>query len=320
MRQFLDLISCEEADRVLSRFSQPLGIEEISLVSAPGRVLARGLTASEPLPGWPRARMDGYAIRAADTTGASEAMPGYLRVTGTVKMGEDVSVRAPIQAGECAAISTGGMLPPGSDSVLMIEYATPTGEGQIEVMQAAASGQHIQLAGEDVRPGDRLLEPGMVLGAPEIAVLATFGVTKVPVFCKPRVAILSTGDEIVSPDRYPTPGRIRDSNSYSMAAQVTAAGGTPDIRPRVGDEAEALRGAIEEAMDDGADMVMVSGGSSVGTRDVTAEVLDSLGEPGILLHGINVQPWETDPCWACRATPSPRCSSSIASFAPCFGV
>jgi molybdopterin molybdotransferase len=234
--------------------------------------------------------MDGYAVRAGDTIGASESMPGYLRVVGTVKMGEDASRRSPLQEGECAAISTGGMLHPGADSVVMVEYTADAGDGKIEVMQAAAVGQHIQLAGEDVRAGMRLLEPGVRLGAPEIAVLATFGVLPTPVFKRPRVAIVSTGDEIVPADSYPRPGQVRDSNSYSMASQILAAGGEPILCGRVEDEAESLATAIRKTLDDGADVVMVSGGSSVGARDVTAEVLDSLGPPGILLHGINVKP------------------------------
>ncbi len=290
MPQFLELIACEEADRILGRFSAPVGIEEVPLTETTGRILARGLTASAPVPSFPRSRMDGYAVRAADTKGASEDAPGYLDVVGTVRMGEDASGRPALEAGQCAAISTGGMLYPGADSVVMVEYTADLEDGRIEVMQAAAAGQHIQMAGEDVRTGQRLLEPGIRLGAPEIAVLATFGVSPVPVFRRPRVAILSTGDEIVPPESDPAPGKLRDSNSYSMASQVIAAGGEPVLAGRVEDEAPALQAAIQAALDDGADAVMVSGGSSVGTRDVTAVVLESMGPPGILLHGINVKP------------------------------
>ena len=289
MPEFLQLVSCEEADEVLTRFG-PLGTTTVPLAEAPGRILSEPLVAAEAVPAWPRARMDGYAVCARDTHGASEGAPGYLRVLGTVHMGEDTSGLPPLGGGECRAISTGGMLPPGADGVLMVEYTAAAGEGEIEVHRAVAHGEHVLHPGEDVEPGTGLLAAGRRLGAPELAVLATCGVDPVPVFERPRVAILPTGDEIVPVGETPAPGRVRDANTWALTAQVRAAGAEPVGWDLVADEADALREAVGSALRLGADLVLVSGGSSVGTRDVTAEVLSSLEPPGILLHGINIRP------------------------------
>ena len=287
---FLKLASCAEADRVLERFAPPGGLEEVPLEGALGRVIARPFTATEPMPAWPRARMDGFAVRAADTHGASDALPAYLKVAATVAMGEDASRLPRLTEGECAAISTGGMMMPGADAVLMVELTAPAGEGQIEARRPVGEGEHVQLIGEDLKPGTLLLEQGTLIGAPEVAALAMAGVDPVSVHRRPRVVIFSTGDELVDHKRVPPPGRVRDSNSLAMAAQVRSAGGDPVIGNRISDEAEDLRRGVTSALDEGADIVLVSGGSSVGTRDVTAEVLGGLEGDGILLHGINIRP------------------------------
>ena len=289
MSEFLKLLSCWQADVVLSRFGRLEG-ERVPLLEATGRVLAQPLAAPEAVPAWPRARMDGYAVRCRDTHGSSETVPGYLRLLGTVRMGEDASSLPALGPGECRAISTGGMMPPGADGVLMVEYATEVGDGQIEVARPVAQAEHVLAPGEDVEAGAALLPAGRRLGAPEVAILATCGVDPVTVFERPRVAIIPTGDEVVPVSATPRPGTVRDANTYALAAQVVAAGCTPEPHARVADDAGELRHAVGLALDGGADLVLVSGGSSVGTRDVTAEVPGSFGPPGILLHGINIRP------------------------------
>ena len=274
---------------MLARFGA-LEHEPVPLVESMGRVLAQPLAAPEAVPAWSRARMDGYAVRGRDTHGASETMPGELTVVGTVRMGDDVSGLSPLAPGECRGISTGGMLPPGSDGVLMVEYSAEVAADRIEIHRPVAVGDHVLERGEDVEAGARLLEAGRRLGAPELAVLATCGVDPVLVYERPRVAIVPTGDEVVPVRQRPQPGAVRDANTYALAAQVVAAGCEAVPYDLVPDDAARLRHTLGTALDEGADLVLVSGGSSVGTRDVTAEVLDSFGPPGILLHGINIRP------------------------------
>jgi molybdopterin molybdotransferase len=175
----------------------------------------------------------------------------------------------------------------------MVERTTASGDGDtatIELQGECGAGDNVQAVGDDIRPGRRLLEPGVRLRAAEIAVLATFGITRVPVFRRPRVHVVSTGDEVVPPDRQPSAGKLRDCNSYALAAGVVEAGGTPHLHAIVPDDAEALTREIRRALEAGADVVLLSGGSSMGGSDLTADSLAALGPPGVLLHGIDVRP------------------------------
>jgi len=288
LRELLDLRPLEEAWRVFREHFQPhVAIERVAVREALGRVLAEELTAPHDLPAFPRCNMDGYAVRAVDTYGASPTQPAYLEVVGEVMMGQQPALE--IGPGQCALVQTGGMLPSGADAVVMIEFTQPVGERGIEVLMAVAVGENVIQVGEDVRCGDALLSAGHRLRPQDLGGLLALGITEVAVARQPRVAILSQGDELVPPEREPGPGQVRDINSYTLAALVEQAGGIPLRRGIVGDELDALREAAVAALAR-ADILVLSAGSSVSARDVTARVIGSLGQPGVLVHGVSIRP------------------------------
>ncbi len=265
----------------------PVGTETISLAEAGGRILAEELKADRNLPDFLRATMDGYALRAAATFGASEGNPAGLDVKGTVSMGRPAGFS--IAPAEAARISTGGMLPEGADSVVMIEHTEMMDDTTIEVYRSVAPGQNVIEIGEDFSAGQSILACGRVLRPQEIGLLAAFGRRTVTVYKRPRIAIISTGDEVVPIAGTPIAGQVRDVNSYSLSAQVLAAGGLPLRCGIVGDNFEALNSACRDALA-AADMVLLSGGSSVGVRDFTVDVLTHLPDSRLLVHGISISP------------------------------
>ena len=260
----------------------------MELGDALGRVPAAPVLAPHDLPGFARATVDGYAVRAADTFGASESLPAYLTVTGSVTMG--AAATADVAPGAAVAIPTGGALPRSADAVVMVEHAQEPLPGSIEVMRPAAPGDGIVRADEDATAGAELVPAGRPLRAQDLGMLAAGGVTRLRVHARPRVAIVSTGDEVVPP---PTPvlepGQVRDATAVALAALVRDAGGEPDPRGIVPDDRAALEQALRRASD-GCDMVVVSAGSSVGARDETAAAVAALGEPGIWCHGLAIRP------------------------------
>ncbi len=231
--------------------------------------------------------MDGYAVAAASTFGASEANPAYLTLKGRVFMGEAPAFG--VGSGEAADIATGGMLPPGADAVVMVEHAEQIDPTTIEVYRSVAPGQHIIAAGEDYALGTTVLKAGSRIRPQEAGLLAAFGQTAIRVFQKPRVGIVSTGDEIVPVEQVPMGGRIRDINTHTLSTQVLAAGGVPVAYGIVSDKFDDLKAVCRQALDE-TDMVLISGGSSVGVRDFTVRVLDSLPQSRILVHGISISP------------------------------
>lgn len=260
--------------------------EEIGLAAALGRVCAAAIDAPETLPAFARSTMDGYAVVAADTFGASEAAPAYLRLCGEIAMGRAPSLRVgPLNA---ARIHTGALLPPGADAVVMVEDTNAYGD-QIEILDAVAPGENVVRAGEDVVAGQAAVGAGRRLRAAELGALAALGLTRLQVVARPRIAILSTGDEVVAPDITPRIGQVRDVNASTLAAVVTAAGGIPVACGIVGDDAVRLEGAARDALA-AADALVLSAGSSVSDRDLTARVVDALGAPGILVHGLAIKP------------------------------
>ncbi len=261
--------------------------ETIDLKDAPGRVLAVDMIPDEDLPNFLRATMDGYAVCAASTYGASDANPAYLTVKGSVAMGERPAFT--IGRGEAARISTGGMLPDGADSVVMIEHTEMIDDTTIEAYRSVAPGQHIIQKGEDIRKGEIILFRGRKLRPPETGLLAAFGKTTVSVFKKPVIGILSTGDEITPVETVPDPGKIRDINTYTLLAKVIETGGIPVTFGIVKDNFDDLYQACAKALEQ-TDMVLLSGGSSVGVRDFTIEVLSALPQSEILVHGISISP------------------------------
>jgi molybdopterin molybdotransferase len=286
--------------RLWEHLSGPLPAEDIALADAVTRVLARPLVASEPLPAFARSAMDGYAVRAHDTYGASESLPAYLTVVGEAPMG-----RAPdvvLAAGQAALIHTGGMLPEGADAVVMVERTQPAAGRDIEVLRPVAPGENVLQPGEDVRPGDALLPAGHILRAQDLGGLAALGIVRVPVARRPQVALLATGDEVVPPEASPQPGQVRDVNSYALAGLVRRAGGEPlfaGIAPDRFEELAARAGAALAA----ADALVVSAGSSVSVRDMTAEVIAGLGPPGVLVHGVSLKPGKPTILAVCAGRP-----------------
>ena len=263
-------------------------VEELDLDHALGRVPAAAVPAPHDLPGFARATVDGYAVRAADTYGASEGLPTLFTVAGAVAMGAEAEVD--VAPGTAVAIPTGGALPPSADAVVMVEHTQEPLPGSIEVTRPAAPGDGMVRADEDAPAGAELVPAGRPLRAQDLGMLAAAGVTRLRVHARPRVAIVSTGDEVV-PAATPVlkPGQVRDATAVALAALVREAGGEPDPRGIVPDDraalVETLRAAREEC-----DVVVVSAGSSVGARDETAAAVEALGEPGIWCHGLAIRP------------------------------
>jgi molybdopterin molybdotransferase len=282
--EFLILKSAAEARALLEEFP-PVGLEPCPLPVAGGRVLAEDVRAPEPLPAFSRATMDGYAVRASDLFGASDGAPAYLRVVGQLPMGE--APAAPLGAGEALGISTGGMLPDGADAVVMIEWTQRIGPSEVEVFRPVAPGENVIGVGDDVRAGEPVCHAGGRLRPQDVALLAALGVVELPVHRLPRVAVLSTGNELSPPHERPGPARVRDANQLALAEAVRRAGGEPTCGGIIADDAGELARAVAAASER-ADLVLLSGGSSVGVRDLTAQTLAALGE--ICFHGISVRP------------------------------
>jgi molybdopterin molybdotransferase len=262
--------------------------ETVALLDAHGRVPAAAVRAPHDLPGFARSTVDGYAVRAADTYGASEGLPSCLDVTGAVTMG-----RAPdanVAPGTAATMPTGGVLPPGADAVVMVEHTQEAMAGTIEVTRPVAPGDGLVRADEDAPSGAELVPAGRPLRPQDLGMLAAAGVTAVDVHLRPRVAIVSTGDEVVPPETDVLDvGQVRDASTAALAALVREAGGEPASRGSVADDREALSAVLGAAVAD-SDVVVVSAGSSVGARDETAAVVAELGDPGIWCHGIAIRP------------------------------
>ncbi len=286
MRSFFKVVDIETVLSLATTF-EVLPVEPIRLTAAVGRVLAEDIEADLDIPGFSRATMDGYAVQGASTFGASEGNPAFLKVVGSVAMGEQPDVA--IGPGEAVRIATGGMLPNGSDAVVMVEHTETIDADTIEAYKSAAPGQHVIARGEDMRAAERVLQRGQPLRPQEIGLLAAAGRSQFDVFQQPRVGILSTGDEVVPVEAVPSPGQIRDVNSAALAAFIRAAGGIPQAYGIVPDDYEALLETCRQALAAN-DMVLISGGSSVGTRDFTIDVLQALEDAEILVHGVSIRP------------------------------
>lgn len=271
----------------LKREFEPVQIEEVALDGSYDRILAKDIASESDLPDFPRATMDGYAVLASSTFGASEASPAWLTLKGSIAMGSVPGFS--INARETARIATGGMLPEGADAVSMSEHAQAIDDETVEVYKSVAPGQHVIEKGEDMKKGETILSRGMKIRAQEYGLLAAMGRQTVTVFKKPRVGIISTGDEIVAADQMPGPGQIRDINSYTLWALAKNAGATPKTYGIVGDNFDELVQTCTQALSE-SDMVLVSGGSSVGTRDLTIEAMAQLPGALLLVHGISISP------------------------------
>jgi molybdopterin molybdotransferase len=284
--EFFKVLDVDQVLALVPSFAR-LPAEDIRLAEATGRVLVQDVLADADLPGFARSTVDGYAVQAASTFGASEASPAFFQVVGAIVMGESPGLC--IAAGQAARIATGGMLPPGADSVVMLEHADALDETTIEVLRSVAPGQHVISAGEDFEKNAVIASGGRRLRPQDTGVLAAFGRTRLQVTRRPVVGIISTGDEVVPVDADPAPGQIRDVNSYSLAGLIAESGAIPLAFGIVKDDFAALHAACAQALDR-CDMLLVSGGSSVGVRDFTVEVIAAFPGSEILVHGIAISP------------------------------
>jgi len=272
--------------RLLSPAERPH--EACDIFSAAGRVLAKDVAVWLDVPSFDRSTVDGYAVRAKDTFGATETTPALFLVSGEVSMGQ--RAEGHIEVGQAFRIPTGGMLPAGADSAVMVEYTEILGEGTIAVVKDVAPGENVIRRGEDLAKGEVLLERGRRLNAQDVGALAALGTVTVPVFERPLVSVISTGNEIVAPGVEPGPGQVRDINGPALVAAVSMSGCRARFAGVFSDDFEALLGACREEIAAGASALVMSGGSSVGLEDLTPRVFNAMGEPGVLIHGLALRP------------------------------
>jgi molybdopterin molybdotransferase len=289
MPEFLMLLPPDEARALLlAGLPNPTPASQaIETDSALGRVTTEDVVAPHPLPAFPRSTVDGYAVRARNTYGASDALPGYLALIGEVPMGAAPALT--IGSAQCALIHTGGMLPPGADAVVMLEYAQSASANEIEIQRAVAEGENVIRIGEDVTENQVVIPRGVRLRPAEVGGLMALGILKVRVANRVRVGLISSGDEVIPPGQAPRPGQVRDVNSYTLAALVTQSGGEPVLCGIIPDSFDALKATAAKALTE-CDLVVITAGSSASTRDMTADVIAELGAPGVLVHGINTRP------------------------------
>lgn len=261
--------------------------ESLPLEKALGRILAEDQTAAEDVPHFTRSVVDGYAVRAKDTFGASESIPGFLNLVGAVEMGKPALQS--VKSGEAIYVPTGGALPDGADAVVMIEYTELFGAGQIAIHRPSAPLENVMSKGDDLASGEIVLRRGTRLRPQDLGVLSALGIDRVQVFAPFQVSVLSTGDEIVPVREKPTPGQIRDINSYTISGLIEGAGGCVKRAVLVKDDFNALKLAVAEALAD-SDLVLLSGGSSVGEKDYTQKVIQSFEDSEILAHGLAIKP------------------------------
>ncbi len=288
MPEFLTVLPPDEAlAKLFEHLPSNPQPEVIDSADALNRVTFEAVRAPSPLPAFPRSTMDGYAVRAPDTFGASQSLPAYLTVVGEVPMGRTPTFE--LKTSQAALIHTGGMIPPGADAVVQVEVTQTTRENEIEVLKAVAPGENVLRVGDDVAEGDMILPTGHWIRPQDLGGLSALGITRITVGRRPRIALLATGDEVVPPDSDTGPGQVRDVNSYAVSGQIERAGGIPIRCGIAPDNFDALKGAAGSALAE-ADALVLSAGSSVSVRDMTADVIESLGKPGMIVHGVAVKP------------------------------
>ncbi|MDF2954509.1 MAG: Molybdopterin Mo-transferase [Candidatus Alkanophagales archaeon MCA70_species_2] len=285
MKRFLEVKDREEVETLIWPFAERMrAIKEVSLGEALGRVLAADVRANRDVPPFDRAAMDGYAVRASDTFYADEERPVTLKVVGAVHAGELPKLE--VRSGECVEIATGAPMPSGADAVVMVEF-TELENDEVKIYKAVAPGENVMAAGSDIKRGELVLKRGTLLRPRDLGVLAACGISKIQVFKKPRVAVISTGNELLEPGEPLKPGKIYDVNSQTLSAAVSESGGVPLFLGILGDEPNALLKTLRHAVGSH-DAVIISGGTSAGASDILYEVLDELGE--ILVYGVNIKP------------------------------
>lgn len=297
MTEFLRLVPPHEARNILlAHVTSPLTAKEMAeTAQALHRVTAEDVAAPHALPEFARSTVDGYAVKSRDTFGAGPSLPAYLRLVGEVAMGSPPGFA--VGAGQCARMHTGGMLPDGVDAVVMLENSQATRSAgapqiaveEIEILRAVGHGENVISIGEDVLAGQVVIHRGARLRPQEIGGLMALGITSVPVLRRPRIAVISSGDEIVDPRSQPRPGQVRDVNAAALSALVAESGGDPVFWGVVPDKPGRVEVVAVKALAD-CDLVVITAGSSVSTRDLTAAAITTLGAPGVLVHGVNIRP------------------------------
>ncbi|BAQ13772.1 molybdopterin biosynthesis protein MoeA [Clostridium botulinum B2 128] len=284
-----NVVSIKEAkDLIEKNFNVKPIKEEVELLNSIDRVIYEDIVSQINVPNFRRSTVDGYAVNSKDIAGASESMPAMMNYKGEVLMGKIPEVNMDFP-GDCVYVPTGGMIPEGSDSVVMVEYTERVHEDTVLINKATAYGEKVVEIGEDIAKEEVIIKKGERLRPYEIGVLSSLGITKVPVCRKPKVAIISTGDEIVDPNKELKLGQIRDINSYLLQASIIEDGAIPINYGIIRDDFNLLKNTVEKAIED-TDIVLISGGSSVGKKDVTIDVINSLGDPGVFVHGIAIKP------------------------------
>jgi len=286
---FHKLVTPEEALEKIVRYVRlkPLGVEKVSLERALGRVLAENVVAKVNSPPFDRSTVDGYAVRSIDVAGARENNPIRLKVVGKVEAGEIPKIS--VESGEAVEIATGAPIPPGADAVVMVEFTRKVCENIIEVFKSVPPGGNISQTASDVMIGEVIAYKGTVITPQIIGALAAVGVSRVLVFKKPKVAILSTGNELVKPGTPLSYGKIYDVNSYTLYSSVLEDGGDPEIIGILPDSYEKIKETLSYALKN-YDVIITSGSTSAGIGDLMYRVLDELGSPGVIVHGLNVKP------------------------------
>lgn len=287
MKEFLQVVHYKEALERLMACRPPLVAQAVSLNDAFNRITAQDIISAENLPAFSRSTVDGYALAAEDIFGCSESSPGYLENVGEIKMGKSTTIT--LTKGQCCWIPTGGMLPEGANAVIMVEYTEKLDEKTILSFHAVGPWENVMQTGEDITTGQLIMEKDQTVRAADIGLLASLGITSLEVVKPYNIGIISTGDEIVPIDYKLKPGEIRDVNSHALYAAVQSCGGRPSIYPLVSDQFAELQQAVEKGLKEN-DILIMSGGSSVGIMDVTLEVLMTIPQAQILFHGIAVKP------------------------------
>jgi len=286
LKDFFKVETPQEARRILLELS-PVGTESVATVRARNRVLAEDLFSQVDLPHFHRAAMDGYAVKAKDTFGASQSLPAYLKLAGVVEMGK--AATQTINKGEAIRISTGGMMPPEADAVVMVEYTDETDRGLVEIHRSVSPWQNVIQIGDDIKKGDLVFSQGRRLRGHDLGALTGVGISSITVHKRPRVALISTGDEIVDADVEPQPGQVRNINQHSLAGMIEEAGGELKDWGVIRDDRAQLKAAIGGALD-WADAVLLSGGSSMGAKDIALETILSFPDSQFIFHGISIAP------------------------------
>lgn len=274
-------------EKLLACLENKQRIKSIDLMGAEGQVLAQDIISDSPVPHFRRSTVDGYAVISKDTQGAGESIPVFLSSIEEISIG--YPAKTSLKNGQCAYVPTGGMVPDGADAVVMTEFCEPFDQSSIAVYESVSVGRNLVKIGEDIKSGGMVLKKGTKLRSQEIGALASAGVTRVAVYEPLRLSIISTGDELVLPDELPGPGQVRDINTYALTSLATKHGFDVVATDVLKDDEEALRSAVSELMQK-SDMVVVSGGSSQGKKDMTADIMNELSKPGVFVHGLSVKP------------------------------